>query len=282
MIRKSPDKSIFAKINFENFYNLKVKDNGKWQSRLIGEGIEFDSLREYQSGDSTKKINWKATARNGNLIINQTTSTRTVNIHVIVDANITQNFGSIIRKSQVINELLNTLVEIASHNQDGIKFTVLSEKTQSHPLKNGKRSLVFYNKVIEKIKYDRVSKINYQDINFDKKKFITIFITDFIDNKDKNIIMKIIKHSNPIVVTINDPVELSLPNIGIFEIKNIKNNDYIIIDTNDKRFVNEYKKRVNDYMIVRGNLAKNSKKMIELSTDGAHGGVQFIRMFLMR
>jgi len=280
MIRKSPDKRIFAKINFENFLYLKIKDSGKWQSNLIGEGIEFDSLREYQNGDSTKKINWAATARASNLIINQTTSTKTLNLHVIIDANITQNFGSNIRKSQIINELLHTLVEIASYNQDGIKFTVLSEKTQSHPLKNGKRSLVFYKNVIEKIKYDRVSKINYYDIIFDKNKFITFFITDFIDSEEKNNILKIIKSCNPIIVTVNDPVEFSLPNIGIFEIKNIKNNDHIIIDTNDNKFIDQYKKRLQEYNNERKNLAKNSKKMIELSTEGAHGGEQFIRKFI--
>lgn len=280
MIRKSPDKRILAKISFESFFNLKIKETGKWQSRLIGEGIEFDSLREYQNGDSTKKINWGATARTGNLIINQTTSTKTVNIHVIIDANITQNFGSNIRKSQIINELLHTLVDITSNNQDGIKLTVLSEKTQSHPLKNGKRSLVFYNNVIEKIKYDRVSNINFYDIKFDKNKYITILITDFIDYKEKNNIMKIIKNTNPIIILVNDPVELSLPNIGIFEIKNIKNNEHIIIDTNDKKFSKEYNKRVNDYMFERGNLAKISNKMIEISTNGAHGGEQFIRKFI--
>lgn len=282
MIRKSPDKRLYAKINFENFYNLKVKDNGKWQSKFIGEGLEFDSLREYQNGDSTKKINWKATARNGNLIINQTTSTRTVNIHVIVDANITQNFGSNIRKSQIINELLNTLVEIVGYNQDGIKLTVLSEKMQSFPLKNGKRSLIFYKKVIEKIKYDRVSKININDIIFDKNKFITFFITDYIDSEDRKNIMKIITKNHLIIITVNDPVELSLPNIGIFEFKNFKNNEHFIIDTNDNKFINQYKKILQDYIIERKNLSKHSKKMIELSTAGAHGGVQFIRMFLMR
>lgn len=46
----------------------KMRDIGLHLLRLRGRGTEFESLREYTSGDEYKNINWKASARSGKLI----------------------------------------------------------------------------------------------------------------------------------------------------------------------------------------------------------------------
>src|SRR3989442_1479189 len=47
---------------------------GTIPSRSTGHGSEFYSLRAYSSGDDPKRINWKATARYGRLVLNETES----------------------------------------------------------------------------------------------------------------------------------------------------------------------------------------------------------------
>ncbi len=46
----------------------KMRDIGLHLLRLRGRGTEFESLREYTSGDEYKSINWNASARSGKLI----------------------------------------------------------------------------------------------------------------------------------------------------------------------------------------------------------------------
>ena len=46
----------------------KMRDIGLHLLRLRGQGTEFESLREYNSSDEYKAINWKASARRGKLI----------------------------------------------------------------------------------------------------------------------------------------------------------------------------------------------------------------------
>jgi uncharacterized protein (DUF58 family) len=46
----------------------KMRDIGLHLLKLRGQGTEFESLREYTSGDEYKNINWKASARRGKLI----------------------------------------------------------------------------------------------------------------------------------------------------------------------------------------------------------------------
>jgi uncharacterized protein (DUF58 family) len=60
----------FAKITQ---YTLLATDNrlsriGVLQRRRRGEGLEFHQLREYRQGDTSRQIDWKATARHGKLV----------------------------------------------------------------------------------------------------------------------------------------------------------------------------------------------------------------------
>lgn len=44
---------------------------GNLVAREKGEGIEFADLRLYQPGDRVRRVNWKATARRGSLVVNE-------------------------------------------------------------------------------------------------------------------------------------------------------------------------------------------------------------------
>jgi len=53
--------------------------------RTIGENDEFEQIRQYQTGDNFKSINWKASSRKNELMINQYQNTRSQNIYTIID-----------------------------------------------------------------------------------------------------------------------------------------------------------------------------------------------------
>lgn len=59
---------------------------GSSRSRFRGAGTDFHSIREYFTGDELKRINWKATARSGKLLVNDFESERSGDVTVILDA----------------------------------------------------------------------------------------------------------------------------------------------------------------------------------------------------
>ena len=59
---------------------------GQIQSRQIGHGSEFWGLREYISGDETRRINWKASARFDRLITNEVEGERSGDAVIVLDA----------------------------------------------------------------------------------------------------------------------------------------------------------------------------------------------------
>ena len=61
---------------------------GTIPSRSTGHGSEFYSLRAYSSADDPKRINWKATARYGRLVLNETESERVTDVMIVLDTDV--------------------------------------------------------------------------------------------------------------------------------------------------------------------------------------------------
>jgi uncharacterized protein (DUF58 family) len=53
--------------------------------RRIGNNFEFEQIKDYVQGDDYRTVNWKATARKGNLMVNQFQDERSQNIYCIID-----------------------------------------------------------------------------------------------------------------------------------------------------------------------------------------------------
>lgn len=90
-VRPLTDKiRIYPDIRAVYRYELMARSNrlaeiGVRLMRMPGQGREFERLREYRYGDETRKIDWKATARQRQLISREFTVERNQNIVLMVD-----------------------------------------------------------------------------------------------------------------------------------------------------------------------------------------------------
>jgi len=93
--RYSFDKSAMVKV-YPSFIQMKKYDflaidnkltqMGLKKIRRIGHTMEFEQIKEYVLGDDIRTINWKATAKHGNLMINQYQDEKSQPIYSIIDA----------------------------------------------------------------------------------------------------------------------------------------------------------------------------------------------------
>jgi uncharacterized protein (DUF58 family) len=72
---------------------LRPRHVGPWPgvipSKALGLGTEFYSMREYIPGDDPKRINWKASARYNELIVNETEAERVTDVMIVLDTDVT-------------------------------------------------------------------------------------------------------------------------------------------------------------------------------------------------
>jgi uncharacterized protein (DUF58 family) len=71
---------------------LRPQHVGPWPgvipSKALGLGTEFYSMREYIPGDDPKRINWKASARHNELIVNETEAERVTDVMIVLDTDV--------------------------------------------------------------------------------------------------------------------------------------------------------------------------------------------------
>lgn len=63
----------------------RLREMGIRRSRMRGLGMEFESLREYGEGDDFRKVDWKATARKGKLVVRQYEQERNQSVLICID-----------------------------------------------------------------------------------------------------------------------------------------------------------------------------------------------------
>lgn len=71
-------------FNFKAFTNDTVSYGTK-KVRRIGHSLEFEQIKEYVSGDDIRTLNWKATAKRNQLMINQYVEEKSQPVYSIID-----------------------------------------------------------------------------------------------------------------------------------------------------------------------------------------------------
>ncbi len=66
-------------------HSTNLTEAGSKKIRKIGHSLEFEQIKEYVTGDDIRSINWKATARKGQLMVNNFTDERSQQIYCIID-----------------------------------------------------------------------------------------------------------------------------------------------------------------------------------------------------
>jgi len=82
--RVYPDLSAVERYGALHMRNRLI-EAGLRRMRLKGSGTEFESLRDYASGDEFRAIDWKASARRGKLIVAQHEVERSQNVMIVLD-----------------------------------------------------------------------------------------------------------------------------------------------------------------------------------------------------
>ena len=91
--------------------------------RQIGENDEFEHIRNYVQGDNIRSINWKATSRRGELMVNQYENSRSQMVYCIIDKgrSMKMPFGGLTLLDYAVNtSLVLSNIILKKHDRAGL------------------------------------------------------------------------------------------------------------------------------------------------------------------
>jgi uncharacterized protein (DUF58 family) len=116
--------SIIQMQNVEFFISAKTSHkSGIKRVRSIGDDDEFDHLRSYVVGNNIKHINWYATSRKGELIVNQFQDMRHQDVYMIIDKGRSMEmpfYGLSLMDYAINTALAFTKIIIKKHDRAGL------------------------------------------------------------------------------------------------------------------------------------------------------------------
>jgi uncharacterized protein (DUF58 family) len=100
-------------------YASNLAESGNKRMRKIGHSLEFEQIKDYVLGDDIRSINWKASARKGQLMVNKFADERSQHIYCIIDKSrvMKMPFEGMTLLDYAINASL-TLLHVALIKQD--------------------------------------------------------------------------------------------------------------------------------------------------------------------
>ncbi len=136
----------------------QLRELGIRKSRMRGLGTEFESLRNYGPGDDYRKIDWKASARRGKLIVRQFEQERNQPVILCIDVGrrMLSEVNGVTKLDHVLDSLL-MLTHAASVAGDFVGLLVYSDKVKRYiPPRKGRNQVGFIIEAIHDLVADPV------------------------------------------------------------------------------------------------------------------------------
>ena len=126
------DVKVYSDLMALKELSLKLSQSselGDLRTRKRGHGTDFASLREYVSGDDTRNVDWKATARRGRPVVRIYEVEQEQTLMVLVDAGrmMMSDLEGISRFDHALNAAL-ALVLTGLHRNDQVGFGIFADK----------------------------------------------------------------------------------------------------------------------------------------------------------
>ncbi len=119
-------------LHLRRYQLMAVTDNpavGAKKVRRLGHSMEFEKIKNYVQGDDIRSINWKASARSGDLMVNTYTDARQQQIYCFIDKGraMKMPFDGLTLLDHSINAAL-ALLNVALLRQDKAGLITFSQK----------------------------------------------------------------------------------------------------------------------------------------------------------
>nr|NIP98064.1 DUF58 domain-containing protein [Akkermansiaceae bacterium] len=242
-------RELAKKIRYIQIYTSKAVNDllaGEYHSVFKGQGMEFEEVREYQPGDDVRSIDWNVTARMGEPYVKRFREERELTVLFAVDLSASGDFGSTDKlKNEAAAEICALLAFSAIKNNDKVGLVVFTDtvelfvppaKGTSHVLRLIRDLLGFKPR---QACTDIAAAVDYLG-KVAQKRAVVFLVSDFLESGFERALRTVGKRHDVIAVSITDPVEVKMPNVGLVELEDAETGELIEIDTGSAAFRKRY------------------------------------------
>ncbi len=248
---------------------------GEYRSVFKGQGMEFSEVREYEPGDDVRSIDWNVTARMRRPFVKRYIEERELTVMLAVDLSGSERFGTVRRfKSELATELAAVLAMTAVRNNDRVGLVLFTDRIEYVlPPRKGRRHVL--RMIRDMLTFepdgtgtDLAGTLDYLSKSL-KHKSIVFLVSDFVAEGVEHPLKLLAQRHDIVAITVEDPSEIDLPDIGIARLTDPESGETVYVDTSSSRVRELYSAQVGGESAGRKQLLRRlGIDQVTVSTSG--------------
>lgn len=223
---------------------------GEYHSVFKGQGMEFAEVREYMPGDEVRSIDWNVTARMRHPYVKRYVEERELTVVLAVDLSGSGRFGTVRRfKSELATELSAVLAMSAIRNNDRVGLLLFTTEVE-HVVPPGKGRKHVLRLMRDLLGFEPSNSGTSVGAATDflaktlPHRSIIFVISDFMDPAIERPLKLLTQRHDVVAVSLEDPRELELPDIGLARFRDPESGAEVYVDTSDDDVRSYFTRRV--------------------------------------
>jgi uncharacterized protein (DUF58 family) len=237
-------KEILAALRVIEIHTARLANeqlSGTYSSSFKGQGLAFREVRPYQAGDDVRSIDWNVSARMNDTFVKVFVEEREMTVMLLVDMSGSLDFGSREQaKREVAAEIAALLAFSAIKNNDRIGLIIFTDRVEKFvPPKKGRKHVLAL--ITEILTFQPKSRRTDLRVGLEflakvaRRRAIAFLVSDFIVDGGIGAYekaLRIAKRKHDVVpVTITDPMEEELPDVGYVYFEDVETGEVVAFDT---------------------------------------------------
>lgn len=239
------DEAVLRRLEWTVLRRLDGLLQGDYRTLLRGFGLDFAGLREYQHEDDVRYIDWNVTARMDTPYVRQFSEDRDMNAWFLVDLSPSSDFGSSrVSKRDLSAQFVTLLARLLSQhgNRTGAMIYGSTVDTVIPPRCDRRHVLHLLHRmrhrpVLGAVGPTRLDVLLGRAAETLKRRSAVFLVSDFISEPGwEKPLAQLAQRHDVVAVQIVDPLEQTLPDLGLVTMEDPETGEQLFVDTSDKDF----------------------------------------------
>ena len=227
---------------------------GDYRSLFRGSGLDFTDLREYESGDDLRHIDWNVTARTDTPHVRVFVENREVTAWLLLDRSASMGFGPVDRqKGLVLAEIATTVAQVLSRGGSRVGAVLFDQVVeQTIPPAQGRSQVLRIADALlrrptstgpggraedQKPTRTDLGVLLRAALGVARRRSLLVIVSDFISEPGWAAALTLLTRRHDVVaLQVVDPREHDLPAVGMIYVEDAETGEQIFVDSDDPVF----------------------------------------------
>jgi uncharacterized protein (DUF58 family) len=235
---------VLRRLEWHVIRRLDGRLQGNYRTLLRGHGTDFRDVREYETGDDVRHIDWNVTARMDEMFVRQYAEDRELTAWLLLDHSPSMGFGPVQRtKERVLCEVAATMAQLLVRSGNRVGAVVYdNQTTRTIPPRQGRNQvLVLVDELLRPV--GRPGHVTDLRTLLDaaapmiRRRSLVVLVSDFISEPGwERSLLRLTERHEVVAVRLVDRREFELPDSGLLVVEDAETGEQLMVDSSDPEF----------------------------------------------